>query len=113
MEFPNECLTVSARTLFCEACRQEVSLRSNIIKNHIGSSRHTKMKDGLKARRGKDEDIAKCLKLYDSEQHPSRECLPEKQRIYRIKVLLSFLKAGVPLKSLIHLERCLKSMGID
>ena len=24
-EFPNECFTVSARTLFCEACRQEVA----------------------------------------------------------------------------------------
>ena len=48
MELPNECLTVSVRTWFCEECPQEVSLRSSIIKNHIGSSRHTKMKDGLK-----------------------------------------------------------------
>ena len=58
------------------------------------------MKDSLKERRGKDEDIAKCLKLYDEEQHPSGECLPENQRIYRIKVLSSFLKAGVPLNKL-------------
>ena len=40
------------------------------------------------------------MKLYDEEQHPSGECLPEKQRIYRIKVLSSFLKAGVPLNKL-------------
>ena len=31
---------------------------------------------------------------------PSGECLPEKQRIYRIKVLSSFLKVGVPLNKI-------------
>ena len=45
----------------------------------------------------KDADIAKYLKQYDEEQHPSGECLSENQRIYRIKVVSSFLKAGVPL----------------
>ena len=44
-----------------------------------------------------DEDIAKCLKQYDEEQHLSRECLPEKQTIYGIEVVSSFLKVGVPL----------------
>ena len=91
-EFPNACFTVSARTLFCDAYRQEVSLRCSIIKNHIASSKHSKMKNSLKERKQKDEDnIAKRLKLYDKEQHPSGECLPEKQIIYRIKVLSSFL----------------------
>ena len=99
-EFPNECFSVSARKLFCDACRQEVSLRCSIIKTHIVSSKHFKMKGSLKERRDKDEDIAKCLKLYDEEKHPNGECLPEKQRIYRIKVLSSFLKAGVPLNKL-------------
>ena len=80
-EFPNECLTVSARTLFCEACRQEVSLRHCIVKNHIASSRHLKMKDSLQERKGRDVDIAKSLKQYDEEQHPSGECLPEKHNL--------------------------------
>ena len=75
-EFPNECLTVSARTLFCEACRQEVSLRRSIVKNHIASSRHLKMKDSLQERKGRDVDIAKSLKQYYEEQHPSGDvCL--------------------------------------
>ena len=43
----------------------------------------------------KDTDIAKCLKQYDEEQHPRGECLPENPKIYRIKVVSSFLKAGV------------------
>ena len=99
-EFHNECFTVSSRTLFCDTCRQEVSLRRSIIKNHISSSKHSKMKDSLKERKEKNADIAKCLKLYDEEQHPSVECLPEEQRIYRIKVLSLFLKAGVPLNKI-------------
>ena len=61
-EFLNECFTVSARTLFCDACRQEVSLRRSIIKNHIRSSKHSKMKESLKEKKGKDEDIAKVFK---------------------------------------------------
>ena len=41
-EFPNEeWFTVSAKTLFCDACRQEVSLRHSIT---FSSSRHSKMK---------------------------------------------------------------------
>ena len=39
---------------------QEVSLKRSTIKNHISSSKHSKMKESLKDKRGKDEDIAKC-----------------------------------------------------
>ena len=53
------------------------------------------MKEGLREKRVKDTDIAKCLKQYDEEQHPSGECSPENQRIHRIKVVSSFLEAGV------------------
>ena len=47
----------------------------------------------FEGKKGKDEDIAKCVTN-------SGECLPEKQRIHRIKVLSSFLKAGVPLNKI-------------
>ena len=99
-EFPNECFTVSAKVLFCEACRQEVSLRNSIIKNHISSAKHSKMKESMKARKVRNEDIAKCLKQYDEQEHPSGEHLPEAQRVYRIKVVTAFLKAGVPLNKI-------------
>lgn len=36
-KFPNEFVTVSLRTLLCEACRQEVSLRRSIIKKKTHS----------------------------------------------------------------------------
>ena len=56
-EYANECLTVSAGKLFCEACREEVGLKCNIVKNHIGSTKHAKMKLSVTNRKGKDEDI--------------------------------------------------------
>ena len=52
---------------------------------------YTKVKESLKDRKGKDEDIVKCLKKHDEEQHPTGEGLPEKQRLYRIKVVSAFL----------------------
>ncbi len=33
-EFPEEGLTVSNGKLFCSACREELSLRKNIVANH-------------------------------------------------------------------------------
>ena len=42
-EFPDECLTVTgtgAGKLFCNACREELSLRRNIVANHVASNKH-------------------------------------------------------------------------
>ena len=58
------------------------------------------MKSSVTNRKGKDEDIVKCLNKYDEEQHPNGEHLPEKQRLYRIEVVTAFLKAGVPLRKI-------------
>ena len=42
-------------------------------------------------------DISKALQAYSSKHHPVGENLPESTRIYRVKVVTAFLKAGVPL----------------
>ena len=47
-EFPNECLTVSAKKLFCTACREEIALKRSIISSHVGSSKHIQGKERLK-----------------------------------------------------------------
>ena len=42
-EFPNECLAVYGKEgskLFCNACREELSLRRNIVLNHVASRKH-------------------------------------------------------------------------
>ena len=37
------------------------------------------------------------MSSYDKEVHPQGETLPEKERVFRIEVVETFLKAGVPL----------------
>ena len=45
-------------------------------------------------------DIAEALKKYDAVVHPSGETLPESVRVYRVKVLRTFLKSGVPISKI-------------
>ena len=48
-EFKEEKLTVSSGKLFGQACREEVSLKISIIKNHIASAKHQTGKERLTA----------------------------------------------------------------
>lgn len=100
-QFPDECLTVNrGGKLFCSACREELSLRKNIITNHIGCNKHKTSKEKLKTSKAKEQDIMDSLRIYDAEHHPVGETLPMTQRVYRLKVLKTFLRAAIPLTKL-------------
>ena len=107
-EFPKEELTQSAGKLFCNACREELSLKLSIIKLHIASSKHVAGKEALAKRESRERDIAEAMQLYDKQEQPSGQTLPEAQRVYRIKVVTTFLKAGVPLNKLHHFQDLLE-----
>jgi hypothetical protein len=96
-EHPGEPLTVTTGTLFCSACREQLSVKSQVIKLHIKSVKHQKGKERLKTNEKQQMDISKALQAYSSKHHPVGENLPESTRIYRVKVVTAFLKAGVPL----------------
>ena len=55
-EFPNESLVVSHGKLFCNSCREELSLKKSVIKGHIGSTKHTngKLKMQVKEKRERE-----------------------------------------------------------
>ena len=99
-EFPNQKLVVSAGKLFCTACKEEVALKKSIIELHIKSDKHTRGKEKLACKEKREHDIVKALGAYDKEVHPVGETLPADQRIFRIKVVSTFLKAGVPLNKI-------------
>ena len=40
------------------------------------------------------------VEKYNEETHQKGETLPEQQQVYRIKVVTTFLRAGVPLNKL-------------
>ena len=106
-QFQDEPLTVSSGRLFCSACREEVSLKS-VVKLHLSSAKHKLAKEKLAHKEARERDIAQALKSYDHSFHPKGETLSDRCRLYRVKVVTCFLKAGVPLQSLIAFRAFLK-----
>ena len=43
-QFPNENLTVSAKKLFCEDCKEVVSLKCSSIRNHVKCEKHGQLR---------------------------------------------------------------------
>ena len=53
-----------------------------------------------KEKEKREQDVVKALGAYNKEVHPVGETLPADQRVFRIKVVSTFLKAGVPLNKI-------------
>jgi len=110
-EHPEEELTVSNGKLFCRACREELSLKSTVVNNHIKSVKHTEGKEKLKTKEKKERDIASALAVHNRETHQEGESLPVDQQIYRVKVVTAFLKAGVPVNKVTCFRQILEESG--
>ena len=99
-EFEDEFFIVdSDDNLFCQACREQISLKHSIIRNHTVSSKHKKRKEQL-VEKQQDTSIATSLSEYNSEIHLKGETLPENHQAYRVRVVATFLKSGVPLSKI-------------
>ena len=96
-EFPGEELTESAGKLFCKACRENIAVKRSVVQNHIKSKKHAESKEKLKARVARELDIAEALKAHDAETHRKGETLPIEHNVYRVQVVMAFMRAGIPL----------------
>ena len=96
-EHIGEELSVSNGKLFCNACREELSLRANILKNHIKSTKHQEGKKKLESKVAREKDIALALQSHNDTTHLEGESLPMNLQVHRVKVVTAFLQAGVPL----------------
>ncbi len=99
-EFPGENLTVSSGKLFCCACREELGLKLSVIQLHIKSNKHRVGKDRLQSNEAREHDIATSFARYSQQEHTSGETLPRDVQVYHIKVVRTFLKAGIPLNKI-------------
>ena len=99
-EFPREQLVVSAGKLFCKACKEILCLKRSVIQNHVKSSKHQDGKQTLTTKEKKERDLAQALERHDQETHRKGETLPEEQKVYRARVVLAFMEAGIPLSKL-------------
>ena len=98
--YPDEYFQVCNKKLFCQVCREELSLKKSVIDNHIKSVKHTNSKLKVVAKESRTMEITKALKNYDASVHPKRETLPDCVRVFRVRVVTSFLKAGVPISKI-------------
>ena len=97
-EFTGEHLKVNHnKKLFCEACREELSLKSSSLRNHFRSTKHVEGKKRIARKEARERDIAEALKVYNADNHLKGEIVPESQQVYPVKVVTCFLRAGVPL----------------
>ena len=99
-EHPSEALSISNGKLFCVACREELSLKANVVKNHLKSDKHKKGKRKLESKDARERDIVTALQKHNQTSHLEGETLPIEQQVYRVSVLTAFLKAGIPLNKL-------------
>ena len=100
-ELPDEMLKVSAGKLFCSACREELGLKCSTVKNHINCKKHINAKEKMRLKSLKEQDIAEALSKHNSDVHLRGDTLPMSQQVYRVKVVTSLLRAGIPLKKVI------------
>ena len=82
------------------ACREELSLKKCVVSAHVQSAKHKSGKKWLTEKEKQEMDIAEALRASDLDLHPKGETLPQDQRVYRVKVVRTFLRAGVPLNKI-------------
>ena len=108
-EFPGECLSVRSGKLFCDACREELALKKSTIKNHIESGdKHKRAKEKLSRKEARERDIAESLRSYDKEVQPAGTQVSMEERVFRLRVVEEFLRAGIPLAKIDDLRGILE-----
>ena len=110
-EFKDEPFRKSNNKLFCEACREEHSERASIIKRHVDSQKHKSGVEKIAKKKERDLTVLDAMKNYDKEVHPKGKMLSNNQRVFRVRVLKTLLKAGVPLKRMDDFRELLEEGG--
>ena len=72
-------------------------MEKSVLIQHVKSVKHATGKEHLVSKQARERNIADMLRKYDKDENPIDETFSEEVRVYRIKVVTSFLKAGVPL----------------
>ena len=112
-EFKDEKLKIiSGNTLFRQSCKEIVSLKTSNLTAHISSKRHKTNKQTEAKTNKREKDIAEALGVYDAEYHPKGEKLPTSTRIFRVNVVLAFLKSGTPLNKMEYFRELFEEAGM-
>lgn len=107
-EFPEENLCLRGGKLFCNGCKEILSSKKSILKNHFASKKHAAGKEKLKVTKKRDQTIEEALR---KEKHNKYSTLPVEERAYRLQVVEEFLKAGIPIRKMDKLRTLLERQG--
>ena len=83
-------------------------MKSSSVANHVKSAKHVDGKKRLASKQAHEQDIARALSVHNEQTHLKGETLPEQQQVFRVKVVLSFLKAAAPLSKLDSFQEIFK-----
>ena len=67
---------------------------------HIKSQKHLSGKERLRQKAKRERDLAEVLRTYDDRNHPKGETLSMESRVFRVKIITAFLKAGVAINKI-------------
>ena len=98
-------------SLFCQSCREEISIKKQNISVHVSSTKHKTNKEKLSQISKKDQNIAEAMEKYDEVHHPKGETLPTATRVFRVKVVQAFLKSGTPLHRMEYFRNLFEEAG--
>ena len=111
-EFKDEPFRKSNNKLLCEVCREGLSEKASIIKRHVDSQKHKSGVEKIAKKKKRDLTVLDAMKNYDKEVHPKGEMLSHNQGVFIVRVLKTFLKAGVPLQKMDDYVSCWKKVAI-
>lgn len=72
-------------------------MKSLVICLHLQSKKHVAGKECFKGKQGPRHGHAESFKVYSQKEHVVGETLSSEGQVHRIKVVGTFLKAGVPM----------------
>ena len=75
-------------------------MKKSALIQHVTSVKHATGKERLASKQARERNIADMLRKYNKDEHAIGETLSEEVRFYRIKLVTSFLKAGIPLSKI-------------
>ena len=107
-EFPEQNLCLRGGKLFCNGCKEILSSKKSILKNHLASKKHAADKEKLKMTKKRDQTIEEALR---KARYIYIYTLPVEERAYRLQVVEEFLKAGIPICKMDKLGTLLERQG--
>lgn len=110
-EYPDEMLSVSGGKLFCKACREVLSVKKSTLDDHVKSAKHLGSKTKMHVKEAKERDIADAFRAHNDSMHQKGETLPDEVNVYRVRVVQTFMRAGVPLNKLNIFRSLLEENG--